>query len=176
GALPVLRQRCQWRGGDGVIGHGAEHSHSGPGPSLSEGCHSWRVEPAEERSARGEPTGRTRGHRRRVGIGRVATWATPPVIAALGAPPTGERAARIARSPQYRDGRFRNPVPPSPKPPVSPRDAMWEWRRSNVRRTPEAPIPIVTEQVPGEPASGVRITWYGHASALVEIEGHRILV
>ncbi|HYN97399.1 MAG TPA: Zn-dependent hydrolase, partial [Pilimelia sp.] len=43
-----------------------------------------------------------------VGAAGVA-WAVRDLRAALGAAPQGERAARVRRSPQYRDGAFRNP-------------------------------------------------------------------
>lgn len=45
-------------------------------------------------------------------------------------------------------------------------------------RTPTLPVPTVRTVIePGRPAAeGVEITWFGHASALVEIEGARVLL
>ncbi len=42
--------------------------------------------------------------------------------------------------------------------------------------TPDKPVPIGTDaRVPALPASGLQITWFGHASSLVEIDGARVL-
>ncbi|HYN97767.1 MAG TPA: MBL fold metallo-hydrolase, partial [Pilimelia sp.] len=43
------------------------------------------------------------------------------------------------------------------------------------RRRPSGPVPVVTRAAAEAPAEGVHVVWYGHSSALVEIEGHRIL-
>ena len=59
-----------------------------------------------------------RTRRRRVLLALLAAVAAVVVVLigstgwldALGAAPTGERLARIQRSPNYRDGAFRNPV------------------------------------------------------------------
>jgi hypothetical protein len=80
----------------------------------------------------------------------------------------------MARSPQYRDGRFHNPQP------------LWNDYRAMLSgalhaspdRGPSKPLPTVRADagrfaVP--PASGLRVTWMGHSSMLVEIDGHRVL-
>ncbi len=97
------------------------------------------------------------------------------VRAALGAAPSGARLARVLGSPQFRDGKFRNTVPGSTLPPGSGRAILRELIRGGQRRKPGQPIPLATP-APPPAAGGLQITWYGHASALVEIEGHRVLV
>ncbi len=99
------------------------------------------------------------------------------VLAALGARPTGERLARMQRSPQFRDGVFHNPVP---TPMMT--GGMWNMLRGQFgkeQRVPPRPIPVVT-RTPNDyatpPASGLRVTWFGHASTLIEIDGRRVLV
>jgi L-ascorbate metabolism protein UlaG (beta-lactamase superfamily) len=101
-----------------------------------------------------------------------AIWAVRDIPVALGAAATGERAERMLRSPQFRDGRFRNSVPSSSVP--QGRAVLNEMFGGEHHRKPSRPIPVVTPS--GVPiAQGLHITWYGHASALVEIEGHRLL-
>jgi L-ascorbate metabolism protein UlaG (beta-lactamase superfamily) len=58
----------------------------------------------------------------------------------------------------------------------------WEMIRHQVlgreERVPRQPPPVVprsTADYATAPASGLRATWIGHASTLVEIDGHRIL-
>jgi L-ascorbate metabolism protein UlaG (beta-lactamase superfamily) len=105
----------------------------------------------------------------------VAAWSTRHVLTEFGATPQGARAERIRRSPQFRDGKFRNTVPATPLPPGAGRDALREWRRRDGRRQPSRSIPVVA--APSPPATdGVHITWYGHASVLVELEGRRVLL
>ncbi len=99
------------------------------------------------------------------------------LIAALGAVPTGERAQRILRSPQFRDGVFRNTVPGSTIPPGSGGKAFREWREGGQIRRPTEAIPLAAPAPMGaRPADALDITWYGHASTLVEIAGRRILL
>jgi L-ascorbate metabolism protein UlaG (beta-lactamase superfamily) len=75
------------------------------------------------------------------------------------------------RSPQWRDGKFRNSVPSNTVP--NGRSIFSEMRGEHHRR-PTRPIPVLTPTGP-HPTSGLHITWYGHASTLVEIDGHRVL-
>ena len=110
------------------------------------------------------------------GLGAVAAmaWAAREIPAALGGAPEGER---IRRSPQFRDGVFRNPpgvdrgVVPAPAGSI-----VREMLFGGQRRHPALPIPVVAAP-PAQPAAeGLAVTWYGHASALVEIEGRRVLL
>ena len=98
---------------------------------------------------------------------------------AFGAAPTGQRLARIQRSPHYKDGSFQNPPAPLiEKPESSPWPSIKRWVAGHEVRTPPGPMPIVRlTRVAFErtPASGLRATWLGHSSVLVEIDGARIL-
>ncbi|WP_191288302.1 MBL fold metallo-hydrolase [Kitasatospora herbaricolor] len=99
---------------------------------------------------------------------------------AFGADPRGERLARIHRSPQFVDGAFRNPVPTRrlvyERSPLEVTHAQLTADR--VRRMPAAAVPL-HRLLPGElaepPASGLRLTWLGHATVLAELDGRRVL-
>ncbi|MEY9847224.1 L-ascorbate metabolism protein UlaG (beta-lactamase superfamily) [Streptacidiphilus sp. BW17] len=97
----------------------------------------------------------------------------------FGAEPTGERLARIMRSPNFVDGAFRNPVPTDRLLPGSGfnniRAAMTQNR---ARRRPAQAIPVhrlTAEQLAVPPVTGLRLTWLGHAGVLAEIGGRRVL-
>lgn len=97
---------------------------------------------------------------------------------ALGASPEGERLARIQRSPNYRDGAFRNPEATS----MTTEGGTWkmlrQWLGGHEQRVPPGPMPIVTltrANFARQPQSGLRATWLGHSTVLVEIDGARIL-
>ena len=97
---------------------------------------------------------------------------------ALGAAPSGERLARIQRSPNYRDGAFQNPSATRLQQPGSTRKMLRQWLGGHEQRTPPAPLPIVRltrADFEKAPVSGLRATWLGHSTVLVEIDGARIL-
>ncbi len=103
-----------------------------------------------------------------------ALWDFP---AAFGAKATGARAERMRRSPQY-DGRvFRNAAPRHPMTASSLRDIFREMFFGEHRqlRKPAGEIPLVKSQAETS-ESGLYLTWYGHASTLVEIDGARVLL
>jgi L-ascorbate metabolism protein UlaG (beta-lactamase superfamily) len=100
-----------------------------------------------------------------------AVWDFP---AALGAAPKGDRAERVRNSPQFRDGAFRNTKPSQVMPEGSQGEVARKFLFGREHRKPHGKIPI--QVPPAEPArDGLHVTWYGHASALVEIEGSRVL-
>ena len=90
----------------------------------------------------------------------------------------GLRRERIQASPRF-DGRvFRNTYPVSAglKPGVE-RPTMREFLCPDDERVPSTPLPLV-DPVPfwaRRPASGLRVTWLGHSTLLIEIDGVRIL-
>ncbi|MCV7280687.1 MBL fold metallo-hydrolase [Mycolicibacterium flavescens] len=95
--------------------------------------------------------------------------------AALGASPTEiETVAR--RSPNYRDGGFDNLEP------ASMMSIEAEQQRLLVRELigsrsvtrPAGPVPVVTP-TPAAPASQGSVCWFGHSSALIELDGYRVL-
>lgn len=93
---------------------------------------------------------------------------------AFGKSADGDRLLRMEASPQWDDGVFENPQP------------LWNdgWAMltglfdASDHLTPEDPIPV-QEMDPAmfdaAPPSGLRVTWLGHSTILVEIDGHRIL-
>ncbi|MCW2642441.1 MAG: Zn-dependent hydrolase [Dactylosporangium sp.] len=105
-----------------------------------------------------------------------AAWALRDVRDSLGAPPAGVRGARVRQSPQFRDGAFRNPVPAHVMPPGSKWQTLRELLTDRHKRKPSGEVPLVTpDDAETAPADGLHVIWYGHSSALVEIEGRRVL-
>jgi L-ascorbate metabolism protein UlaG (beta-lactamase superfamily) len=81
----------------------------------------------------------------------------------------------VRRSPQFADGRFHNTVPASQVTAASAPRLIAAAVANRDRRRPSAPIPVVTPGTGGDP-DGLHITWYGHSSALIEIDGRRVLI
>ncbi len=107
-----------------------------------------------------------------MGFAKSTNW-----FAALGGSLSGERLERARRSGHWADGRFRNTEPTTT---VKAHDvpAMLRLQFGDEVRYPQTPIPVVPRSradYDSPPASGLRITWMGHAGALVEIDGQRIL-
>ncbi|MFC4001184.1 MBL fold metallo-hydrolase [Prauserella oleivorans] len=94
------------------------------------------------------------------------------VLPALGGRPEDEA---VLRSPQFRDGAFRNSSPPRWVPRGSAKAAAREFLVGAARRRPKAPVPLVGPAGPS-PADGLHVTWFGHASSLVELDGARVLI
>lgn len=97
--------------------------------------------------------------------------------AALGDKPSGERLARVQQSPQWHEDHFQNPQPMWA-------DSSGAWRRllfgsSTSGSTPDGPVPVVRNNASAyahPPASGLRLTWFGHASTLLEVDGVVVLI
>ncbi|MEO7421103.1 MAG: MBL fold metallo-hydrolase [Ornithinibacter sp.] len=97
------------------------------------------------------------------------------VNAAMGARPDGVRLERMKRSRSFRAGAFHNSSRSASSMPQGQRDVMRRFRENAALRHPAAPIPVVSAA--REPAvDGVNITWFGHASCLVELDGVRLLL
>lgn len=97
---------------------------------------------------------------------------------AFGGEPSGERQARIERSPNYdtEAGAFRNPVPASTAPRAT--HGRGEMLRALLRREgrrPAGAVPLARPDLTSPPASGLRLTWLGHSTVLAEIDGRRVL-
>jgi hypothetical protein len=107
-----------------------------------------------------------------VGAGAALVRAGWQVPAALGGRPAGERLARMRASPNYRDGAFHNPVPASIAGPSG--GMLRDLVAGKEQRRPTGPVPLVTPDF-GAPPEGLRVSWLGHATVLVELGGHRIL-
>ena len=102
------------------------------------------------------------------GAGALA-WAARGVLPAMGGRPDEQQ---LAKSPQYRDGRFRNSnVEPAPMPPA--RDMLREFLFGGQVRKPVGAVPLGTPAT--DETAGLRITWYGHSSALAELDGYKVL-
>ncbi|MGW1721556.1 MBL fold metallo-hydrolase [Streptomyces sp. NPDC002306] len=101
--------------------------------------------------------------------------------AAFGADPSGERMARIRRSPHFKDGVFQNPGGASrirPSGSASTLAKAYFDKESKSRRAPSGTIPVhatTLADLARPPATGLRLTWMGHSSVLAEIDGHRVL-
>src|SRR5688500_11126830 len=114
-----------------------------------------------------------------VALATIVLIASSEWLASFGALPAGERLERVRRSPNFRDGKFRNLVETHTMVPGT----MWRTLRlqftGDEERVPTTPIPIGALQgadVATPPASGLRTTWLGHSTTLLEIDGQRVLL
>jgi len=98
-------------------------------------------------------------------------------LVSLGGRVTGARLERAQRSPQFRDGKFRN-AEPSSLLKGSLRAMLRRQFFGDEQREPLAPVPVISRSA-GDyatpPASGLRATWIGWSSVLVEIDGKVVL-
>lgn len=101
--------------------------------------------------------------------------------AAFGADPSGERLARIRRSPHFKDGVFQNPGGTAR---TRPSGSTLEFAKlffdkdERARRAPKGTVPVhatTLADIAKPPATGLRLTWMGHSSVLAEIDGRRVL-
>jgi len=94
---------------------------------------------------------------------------------AFGRRATGERRARMEASPEWRDGHFVNPQPLRNS--VS-QTLSGAWHISP-DVSPAVPVPVDTDlrrALDTPPVTGLRVTWLGHSTVLLEIDGRRVLV
>ena len=104
----------------------------------------------------------------------LAWWTATPEV---GVAADGARLERMQQSPQWDGAAFTNPLPRVDG------DA-WETLRKelsggDVVQTPGAPLPVVERagaELQALPESGLRVTWLGHSTLLVELDGARVLV
>ncbi|SCE70656.1 L-ascorbate metabolism protein UlaG, beta-lactamase superfamily [Micromonospora coriariae] len=106
-------------------------------------------------------------------------WVARDVPAALGGRLAGARAERAARSPQFRDGTFHNQAGTRTMVADPGRNLLRELIFGKQKRRPSTAVPLLRPA--DEPAATgtdreLGVIWYGHASALVEIEGYRVLI
>src|SRR5688572_3324794 len=89
------------------------------------------------------------------------------------------RTLRIEASPNYARGRFHNPEPTRKMLPGSWVQLISRQLLGGEQRVPKSPLPIETissSAFDREPSTGLRVTWLGHSSVLVEIDGRRLLL
>lgn len=101
------------------------------------------------------------------------------LMRSLGRKPAGPRLERIAASPRWSGERFLNlhPILPGLRDPDAPMPTLREFLCGGERRVPPGPLPsldpLATWSKP--PGSGLRATWLGHSTVLIEIDGLRVL-
>lgn len=105
-------------------------------------------------------------------------------FSALGGTPEGQRLERMQTSAQFRDGHFFNPslrdqidLMPVSTPEGQPH-VFWRWLLGKEQRSPDRALPLVTRTRASfgpPPASGLQVTWLGHSTLLIDIDGRRIL-
>ncbi|MDR2611605.1 MAG: MBL fold metallo-hydrolase [Deltaproteobacteria bacterium] len=93
----------------------------------------------------------------------------------FGALPEGERLARIERSPNWRDGEFRN-LEPAREAGEEPgrRRGMLDFLFRGGRTAPQDPLPVVETDLKSLPDG--EFVWFGHSSFLLALGGRTFLV
>jgi L-ascorbate metabolism protein UlaG (beta-lactamase superfamily) len=95
---------------------------------------------------------------------------------AAGSRASGARLEAVQASPQWRDGRFENRLARGDAPFLK---SFTTWARGAEHTAPDAPPPIeprTRADYESPPPGGLRITWLGHSTSLVEIDGNRLLL
>jgi L-ascorbate metabolism protein UlaG (beta-lactamase superfamily) len=101
-----------------------------------------------------------------------AAWGLPT---ALGAHRRRLRPV-VAGSPHFYDGKFHNTLETPALAPANTRDGLLrQWHDERYVGLPGGPVPLAHADLPARPAE-LAVTWFGHASALLEVDGARVLV
>jgi L-ascorbate metabolism protein UlaG (beta-lactamase superfamily) len=104
---------------------------------------------------------------------------TDEPMKSLGKRAAGPRLERMRASPLWAGDSFRNvhPVLPGLRDAAAPRPSLSEFLCAEGRRVPPGPLPSLNPlDAWRRPAgSGLRATWLGHSTVLIEIDGLRVL-
>ena len=104
---------------------------------------------------------------------------TDEPMKSLGKRAAGPRLERMRASPLWAGDSFRNvhPVLPGLRDAAAPRPSLTEFLCAEGRRVPLGPLPSMNPlDAWRRPAgSGLRATWLGHSTVLIEIDGLRVL-
>lgn len=98
---------------------------------------------------------------------------------AFGRLPRGERQQRIERSPNFRDGEFRNCQPTTLMTSREGRAGallQFLFGPKPARLRPEAPLPALKSDLRSLDPSRELLVWFGHSSYLIQTGGKRLLV
>ena len=91
----------------------------------------------------------------------------------------GLRRERMHASPLWSGEGFRNvqPIAPGLRSTTVPMPTLKDFLRSGGRRVPLQPLPALDPRATWGrvPQSGLRVTWLGHSTTLIEIGGRRVL-
>jgi L-ascorbate metabolism protein UlaG (beta-lactamase superfamily) len=97
----------------------------------------------------------------------------------LGQKAAGLRLERMRSSPMWGGEGFRNvhPLLPDLRDPEARPPSLSEFLCGGERRVPPQPLPATDprEAWSRAPVTGLRATWLGHSTVLIEIDGHRVL-
>lgn len=97
----------------------------------------------------------------------------------FGSKPQGARLERMQGSPLWTGSGFRNqhPILPGLRDPAASMPTVREFIWGGERRVPQGPLPSLNpvETWARRPDSGLRATWLGHSTVLIEIDGLRVL-
>jgi L-ascorbate metabolism protein UlaG (beta-lactamase superfamily) len=107
-------------------------------------------------------------------VGWVArsAWGLPTALGAR----RGRLQPVVIDSPRFRDGKFHNTMETPALPPASARKGLLRQMHEDRHvGLPGRPVPLAHSKLPAE-AAELAVTWFGHASALLEIDGRRVLV
>lgn len=92
----------------------------------------------------------------------------------LGAPPRGVRRDRIAASNHFAKGKAQNRVPAAMGPNPQMFGAMADYAKGGQK--PDVALPVAAPSFAAKPApSGLQVTWFGHSTMLIDLDGVRIL-
>ena len=99
-------------------------------------------------------------------------------LRSFGRLPRGERKARIERSPNYRDGRFRNqlPTPTTTQDKGMLRNILDFLFARNPHVKPDRPLPAVKTNLHALDRDEDVLVWFGHSSYLIQVDGRRYLI
>ena len=104
---------------------------------------------------------------------------TGVAVKSLGKKSTGLRLERMKASPMWSGAAFQNihPILPGLRDPNVPSPTVKEFICGGERRVPHRPLPSVdpTPVWRKKASSGLRATWLGHSTVLVEMDGVRVL-
>lgn len=96
----------------------------------------------------------------------------------FGKSPKGERSERIKKSPNFKDGKFRNIhyTPTMPEGYTMMGEIYKTFFKKNPRKFPTDTIPSVKTNLLNLPIDSNVIVWFGHSSYFLQIDGKRFLV
>src|SRR5690349_17566429 len=107
----------------------------------------------------------------------LGAWISTDHFQSLGASPGPATLARMKASAQFKVDHFEN-AEPTGLMKVGPATTLRQWLFGSEQRSPNCPLPVVADasaHLSTPASSGLRITWLGHSTSLIEIDGATIL-